>query len=399
MSLASAAEAQTPAPAAPPPRIGAPAISAASARQLHAAFEHLYSLDFKEARALFEAVIRAEPKSATARVFLASALLYEILAHQGTLLTQLFTPSNEFLRANRLPPDPALKRRFHELTAEARQLAETRRQQNPDDPDALFALGLLNGNLANYAAGVDGEYVRGFRAGERAQAYHERLRKLRPDIHDTGIVLGIHQYILGSLPAAARFFLFFVGARGNRLRGVDYLEDAARQGEYLRTYGQILCGIVYLRAEDIPRARAIAEDLHARYPRNQIFALELARAYRLEKNYAKALESSRALQAELSAHPHNPRLVGPEDALLEIAFAEAAQGDPRRALATLGQVDAVVGGNKRVEAQAALESGKLFDQLGQRAPAQAAYDKVIRLAADPSATKLAQKYRKRPYKP
>ncbi|MBI2955892.1 MAG: hypothetical protein HYY26_01135, partial [Acidobacteria bacterium] len=88
----------------------AAAISAESERTLRTAFTHLYNLEFTSALQLFEQVARTEPESATACSFWASAVLYEILARQGTLQSQLFVTSNEFLRLQRLPPDPELDR-------------------------------------------------------------------------------------------------------------------------------------------------------------------------------------------------------------------------------------------------------------------------------------------------
>jgi len=377
----------------------APAISAESERALHAAFEHVYNLEFGPALEQFAAVARAEPESAAVRAFWASAVLYEILARQGTLRSQLFVTSNEFLKHERLPPDPALDRRFQELAAETETLARRRLEKNKNDTDALFALGLVYGSRANYAAGVKAKYFDGLRLGEKAYDYHKKLVKLRPELHDTGVVLGVHDYILGSLPSVHRFFLFFAGVRGSRERGLAYFEEVAARGEFLRTYGQVLLGVALIREEQLERALKVAEDLRARYPRNPIFGIELARLYRQMERYPEAARACRDLLAELIAHPHNPRVIGPEDALLELALVEDAQGEPYRALESLREVDRIPGASSRVRARAFLERGKIFDRLGQRDHALAEYKKVIALAAYAEATRLALAYSRDPYQP
>ncbi|MFQ5663539.1 MAG: tetratricopeptide repeat protein [Terriglobia bacterium] len=397
-SSATAAQ-ETPPPAASVQlQAGTPsAISAESQRKLRAAFEHLYSLGFESAGALFEQVAAEEPESATVRAFWASALLYEILAHQGTLQSQLFVTSNEFLRRRRLSPEPELDQRFHRVNQEARQRAEARLEKNPHDIDGLFALGLVYGTQANYLAGVKAEYFRGLRIGEKAYILHKRLRKLRPEVHDTAVVLGIRDYILGSLRLRQRFLLFFLGARGNRERGLKYLEEAATQGEFLRTYAQVLLVVAHIRAEQLKPALSLAEDLRARYPHNPIILVEVAKLYRRVQRYPEAARASHDLLAELIAHPHNPRLLGPEAALLELGLVEAAQSHLARALETLDRVGEIPDASPHVQAQALLERGKIFDRLGEREKALAEYEKVINLAVDIKFTRPALNYREQPY--
>lgn len=375
------------------------AISAASEQKLRAAFEHIYSLEFEPALELFAEVAQAEPESATVRAFWASALLYEILARQGSLQSQLFVTTNEFLKHQRLPSDPALDQRFRAVSRDALALALRRLQQERNDTDGLFAAGLIYGNQANYSAGVEAKYFDGLRRGEKAYDYHKRLRKLRPEIHDPGVVLGVHDYVLGSLPPVHRFFLFFAGVRGSRERGLAYLKEAATQGEFLRTYAQVLLVVAYIRQQQLDNARALVEDLRARYPRNPIFTLELAKLYRHRQRTLEAEQLCRSLVAELVAHPHNPRVVGPEDALLELGLVEDAAGDPEQALESLAQVEHIPEASKRVWARAVLERGKILDRLGRREQARGEYEKVIRLAAYPEVTRLASAYLKRAFKP
>lgn len=393
----SADEQQAVPPAAQLRPVIAAAVSAESEAELHAAFEHVYNLEFDSGLGLFEKVAHAEPTSATVRAFWASALLYQILAYQGSLQSQLFATSNEFLKHQRLPPDPRVDERFQAVVREGMQLAEKRLKADPNDVDGLFAAGLLYGDLANYAAGVKAKYLEGLRLGEKAYDYHNRLRQLHPELHDTGVVLGVHDYILGSLPRVHRVFLFFAGVRGSRPRGLAYFEETSEKGEFLATYGRILLSVACLREGQLDCAQSGVEVLRDRYPRNPIYALELTRLYRRRGNLSEAARVGRELLAELIAHPHNPRLVGPEDVLLELALAEDAEGLPEHALETLAQVQKVPGVNKRVWARALLERGKIFDQLGEREKALAEYVRVIELAAYPELTRLAQAYRRQPY--
>ena len=377
----------------------AAAVSPASEEKLRDAFDHLYNLEFTEAVRLFEHVAAAEPESATVCAFWSSALLYEILARQGTLQSQLFVTTNEFLRHQRVPPDPQLDQRYHSVRLEAEQRAQRRLQRNPNDVDGLFALGLTRGNMANYLAGVKADYLKGLRAGEESYDYMQKVRSLYPDIHDAGLVLGVHDYVIGSLPRSQRFLLFFLGSSGNRERGLMYLGEAAEKGEFLRTYAQVLMVVANVRENRLGQALQSGQSLLERYPRNPVFMLEVAKLYRENERHREAMQLCRLFIVEMLAHPHNPRILGPEDGLVELARVEAAQGALDRALETLGRVKDVPNVNPRVASQALLERGKILDQLGKRELALAEYQKVVQNSPDPDMTRQARTYQKRPYRP
>ncbi|MGH9811980.1 MAG: hypothetical protein ACRD4T_02485 [Candidatus Acidiferrales bacterium] len=377
----------------------AAAVAPANEQRLRRGFDNLYNLEFKEAVRLFEQVAAAEPESATASAFHASALLYEILASQGTLQSQLFVTTNEFLRHQRVPPDAALDRRFNAAVAETERRARERLARDRNDVDALFALGLVRGGMANYLAGVKADYLKGLRIGEEAFEHMKRVRELHPEIHDAAVVLGIHDYIIGSLPRTHRFMLFFLGATGNRERGLAYLNEAATQGEFLRTYAQVLLVVANVREQKLADAISRGEDLMRRYPRNPVFMLETAKMYREAERHRDAMNLCRLFIVEMLAHPHNPRILGPEDGLVELARVEAAQNQFDRALETLDRVRSVPDVNPRVAGQALLERGKLLDQLGRRELAVAEYDRVIHAAVDADLTRQAHAYKRRAYNP
>lgn len=342
-------------------------------------------------------MVQAEPESAAARAFLASAFLYETLARQGTLQSQLFVTSDEFLRQPRLPPDAELERSFRQAVEEAQRVARQRLEKHPDDADGLFALGLSYGALANYTSGVEARYLYGLRLGEKAFEHTQRLRRLHPRIEDTGIVLGVHDYVLGSLPRLHRFFLFFVGARGDRDRGIQYLEGAAQRGEYLRTYARVLLAVARIREGQLDAAASLLESLQADYPNNPLILFELARLYRQQQRYRPATQLCQELLAAVIAHPTNPRILGPEDVWLERARSEVAARELDAALESLRQVERVADADRRMLTWALLERGRIHDQRGERGAALEAYEKVIRLAADPEAARLAGIYKKEAY--
>jgi TPR repeat protein len=299
--------------AAPPstsdlPSAPAVDVSATSERRLHTAFDHLYNLDFDAALQIFADVTDAEPNSAAVTAFWSCALLYEMLAQQGSLESQLFV-ANAFLRDSPPPVDPELDAQYLSVREEAERRAERRLGENADDVDALFALGLVYGNAANYLAGIKGQYFGGLRLGERAFDIHSDLRAMRPDIHDTGLVLGVREYVIGTLPRTIRFLLYFIGANGDRERGLAYMREAAEQGTFLAPYAQVLLAMASIRDHNLTTATSLAEDLIDRYPRNPLLRLELTKLYRQQGRFEPAARLVRELLDELATAP-------PDDALL-----------------------------------------------------------------------------------
>ena len=376
---------------------GAAAVSAGSEAKLKAAFENLYNLRFTEGLKLFYQVIAAEPESASASAFLASGLLYEILARQGTLQSQLFATDNEFLHRPRVPVEPEFRARFQETVDTAQRLARQRLEKNPEDADGLFALGLTHAALANFAAGVERKHFQGLRQGEKAYKHHKKLRKIYPEIWDTGVVLGVREYVVGSLPGLQRFFLSLLGARGSRHRGLEYMRTTAKYGNFFRTYARVLLGVASIREGNWEEARTVLESLRVDYPHNYLISSELAKFYRRRGYHTEAAQVARELLAELTHHPPDLRILGPEDALLDLARTQAASGKPEEALVYLQELERMNSVDNNVLAWAFLERGRILDQRGERESALLEYEKVIQLAADPEAIRLAHLYKDTPH--
>jgi tetratricopeptide (TPR) repeat protein len=299
-------------------------IRAENERKLYVAFDYLYDLDFDPAMQVFAEVAAAEPRSAAVAAFWSCALLYQMLAEQGSLQSQLFV-TNEFLENPPPPVDPALDARYVRVRTEAETRAERRLQTNADDVDALFAQGLAYGNTANYLAGIKGQYFRALRVIERAYDIHKRLRRMRPDIHDTGIVLGVREYVLGTLPRGIRILLLFMG---DRERGLEYLRDTAGHGEFLGPYAKVLLAMASIRDHDLMTATSLAEQLIAHYPRNPLLRIELLKLYRRQQRFDDAEQLADELLGDLATRSETDPLL---ERLRADAHREREKIDTRRA--------------------------------------------------------------------
>jgi len=120
--------------------------------ELDAGFHLLYELKFEEARNHFEAWQKSHPEDPLGSASEAAAYLFEECYRQGVLTSEFFLDNKRFLGKIPLKPDPELRAAFFAADKQAQDLAQLRLKTNPDDPNALFAMTLSLGMLANYAS-------------------------------------------------------------------------------------------------------------------------------------------------------------------------------------------------------------------------------------------------------
>jgi predicted Zn-dependent protease len=102
--------------------------------------------------------------------------------------------------------------------------------------------------------------------------------KLDPSYRDAELTIGLHNYILGSLPLALKLVASVGGMRGSKKRGLEAVERVAREGRWARDVARLLLIDLYKREKRWAEAAAVARELGARYPRNYLLQLQAADA-------------------------------------------------------------------------------------------------------------------------
>jgi tetratricopeptide (TPR) repeat protein len=106
------------------------------------AFDHFYNLEYDQALAGFVAAAAKHPESATIRNHIAQTILYREMFREGMLQTEMLSSSNSFLKMPKLKMSAADQSQFTAAIQCAIELAQSRLKDNPDDADALYALGV-----------------------------------------------------------------------------------------------------------------------------------------------------------------------------------------------------------------------------------------------------------------
>jgi hypothetical protein len=245
--------------------------------ELDAGFRLLYELKFSEARAQFEAWQKSHPQDPLGYASEAASYLFEECYRQSVLTSDFFLDNKRFLGEIPLKPDPQLRSAFFASDKRAQDLAQFRLKTNPDDPNALFAMSLSLGMQADYASLIDKHQLDSLKKIREADSYSKRLLKVAPEAADAYLGLGTANYIIGSLPGTKKLLLGFAGIHGDKKKGIEQLETAAKHGHYLRPFAKILLALTALREKTPEIARAQLTELVAEFPENSLFASELAK--------------------------------------------------------------------------------------------------------------------------
>jgi hypothetical protein len=86
------------------------------------------------------------------------------------------------------------------FTARARSLSNALLDANPKGVDALYAQGVTRSLQATYLGLVDKAWFGALRSALNARRDHERVLQLAPEYTDAELVVGIDEYVVGSLP-------------------------------------------------------------------------------------------------------------------------------------------------------------------------------------------------------
>ena len=252
-------------------------IQALHVPELEAGFHLLYELKPQEARNQFEIWQRSHPEDPLGSASEAASYLFEECYRQGVLTSEFFLNDKRFLGKIRLKPDPEIRAAFFAAVKQAQELAQLQLKTNSEDTNALFAMALSVGMLADYASLIDKQQLDSLKKIREADKYANKLLVIAPDAADAYLGLGAANYVIGSLPAIKKFFLGFAGIHGDKKAGMKQLEIAAERGHYLRPFAKILLAMAALREKKPEVARTQLTKLVAEFPENPLFSKELAK--------------------------------------------------------------------------------------------------------------------------
>ena len=359
------------------------------------AFQHLYDLDYEASIQDFEKVVGRHPDDPFALNHLLSAVLVRELYRMGAMNTGEYSNDSFIGQAHR-PADPAQKERIKQLVQQAQKLENAELSHNPNSVDMLYARGVTRGQFALYTALIERAWFSALRNAVGARHDHERVLELDPHYTDAKLVLGTHNYVMGSLPLAVKVAVALVGLSGDKEKGLRFLSEAYHaKGETSVDAGVV--SLVFLRREHrYAEALEIASALVPRFPRNYLFPLEEANLLRASGKSSEAEEQYRRVWQNGRAGKYGN--LHYEIAALGLGDLLRSGRNYQAAAAAYELVGEVTGADPELLQKANLGAGEMYDQLQKRELAVKKYEAVVATNGGNAEADKARKRMKEAYR-
>jgi tetratricopeptide (TPR) repeat protein len=360
------------------------------------AFERFYILDYDGALARFEKVQEKNPDNPLAVDYVLDAVIFREL-YRLDLLDTTFYAHDGFLNGKHaVAAAPGVAERVNSLFTNATALSEQQLSKRPEDVDALFARGWARSLRAVYIGLMQRSFISALHVALQARGDNEKVLKLDPRYIDAKLVVGVHQYVTGSLPFGIKILAGAAGITGSKSKGIEDLRDAGAQGVISSVEARTALGLFLRREARYDEAIAVTRSLTEQYPRDFLFRLELANLTKDSGEGKAAITQYQQLIEQAKKPGYFP------SAHLELAWfglADTLQGQKNYAEAAAAYNQATTQPTISVDLKSRcdLNSGKMYDLLNERDMALKQYEVVLRQDGDSAQAESARKYLKSPF--
>jgi hypothetical protein len=361
------------------------------------AYEQFYILDYDGALARFEKIQADHPTDPIAVDYVLDCTLFKEL-YRLDLMDTTFYAHDGFLTGKHLASaaDPAVAIKINSLIQKAIGLANDRLAANPEDTDAIFARGWARGLAAIYIGLVNRSFLSALHLALQARSDNEKVLAMSPNYVDAKLVVGVHNYIVGSLPFAFKVMAGLAGIKGSKTKGIQDLEDDGSRGVLSSVEARTALALFLRREAKYADAITVMQSLREQYPRDFLFCLEVANLTKDIGNGPEAVAEYRAILKKTQKTGYFPT-AHPELAWFGLAEALRGQRSYLDAAYAYDQAAAQPTTNGELRGRCQLNAGEMYDILNQRDKAQQQYQAVLLNQPGSSQAESARKYLKSPF--
>jgi tetratricopeptide (TPR) repeat protein len=364
--------------------------------QVRQAYQRFYILDYDGALSRFEKIQAQNDTNPLAVDYVLDAVIFREL-YRLDLLDTTFYAHDGFLNGKHVvAADPAVADRVNSLFTRAVTLSEQNLSKNSEDVDSLFARGWARSLRAVYVGMIDRSFVSALHVALQARSDNEKVLKLNPRYIDSRLIVGVHQYVIGSLPFGLKLVAGAAGITGSKQKGLDDLRQAGAQGVITSVEARTALGLFLRREAKYDEAIKVTKSLVDEYPRDFLFRLELANLTKDAGRGKEAILQYQQLLAQAKKAGYFP------SAHLELAWfglADTLQGQKEYAEAAEAYNQATLQPTISIDLKSRcdLNSGKMYDLLNERDMALRQYQVVLRQDGESAQADSARKYLKSPF--
>jgi tetratricopeptide (TPR) repeat protein len=338
------------------------------------AFEHFYNMDYDRSVQEFEKVLDRHPNDPFALNHLLTTVLMRELYRMGAMNTGEYA-NDSFIGQSHRAADPKVKDRIKQLVERAEGLEEQQLKANPNSVDALYARGVTRAQFSLYTALVERAWFSALRNGVGARRDHERVLELDPAYVDAKLVVGTHNYVMGSLPWSVKTAVALVGLSGTKEKGLQYLQEVADSSGENSVDAKVVLALLLRREHRYDQARGLMYGLAARYPRNYLFPLEEANLLRAGGHPAEAAVAYRKVWQ--NGHEGRYGALHYEISAWGLGELYRSQKDYSSAASAYELVGQANDPDPETLQKANLAAGEMYDLLNQRDLALKKYQIVV----------------------
>jgi hypothetical protein len=251
-----------------------PPVTPANDTTTRRGFDHFYNMEYDKAIKDFESVAEKHPNDPFPTNYLLSAVLFKELYRVGALNSEAYASDNFLSARAKKPLDPNAQKRIKDLIARTETLTAEKLAKNPDDTDALYARGVARGMRSTYMGMGEKAWLASVRSALAARRDHERVLEIDPKYVDAKMIVGIHNYIIGSLNWAVRTAVTVVSVGGSKTKGLDYLRDVSKSNTVATTDAKIALALFLRREQKYQEALDLVRGMTEQYPRSFLMAQE-----------------------------------------------------------------------------------------------------------------------------
>ncbi|MGD0975040.1 MAG: tetratricopeptide repeat protein [Candidatus Korobacteraceae bacterium] len=361
------------------------------------ASDDFYNQDYDRAIRGFESLVKEHPDDPFATNYLLSAVLFKEMYRIGALETESYANDSFMDRKASRPLDPAARARILELDRRAETQANRLLAQNPDDVDALYARGAARALLCVYMGMGEKAWLSGLRAAIAARRDHERVLELDPDYVDAKMVVGVHNYVIGSLSWPVRVSASIVGIGGNKQKGLNMLRQVANAGSLASPDAKIALALFLRREQAYDEALRLVQGMSATYPRSCLIALEYAHLLAAAGHGPESVAAYR----QILTNYKDKKYPLPEPAIAAFFLGNALRGQNRfeEAAETFDSVGTYPGASRELIERAMLAAGEMYDTLQKRDLAINRYQALLLAGNNTGPSEIARQHMRQPYQP
>ncbi|HVB33625.1 MAG TPA: hypothetical protein VNJ52_04510 [Patescibacteria group bacterium] len=357
-------------------------------------FDHFYNLEYEPAISNFEKSLADHPGDPYAINHLLEAVLFQELHREGKLDAELYM-SNEFVHVKKKEPTAQTIARIQNLINQALAIENRRLAENPKDVSALYARSVTRGLLAVDQALVDKAWFTALRSSLGAYDDSTQVLAIDPSCSDAKLIVGIYNYVVGSLPWPVKIAALLATIHGSKSKGLSLIREAVEGGGEASVDARTTLGLFLAREHRYPEALELTEWLYAAFPRNFLYALSAADLLKDTGKPAAAIQAYRRL-IELG---RQGQFANENAGLASIELGNLLRSERhwRAAAEAYDSARTLPHPNPYLLLRAQLAAGQMYDLAGERQLAVQQYQEVVEKTSDPDLAEQARRWLKHPY--